>query len=213
MKPTRFWATLEKRKKYDELGENWNYFDQSGRQPQGNPYSGAQGGRQYYYEGDEESPFGGGESGFSDFFEQFFGGGSRSGAKRGSGRRTDFKGGDYQTEMEITLEEAYQGIQRLIQLETEKLRITTKPGAYDGQLLKIKGKGAPGSSADQWRFVCAHQGAAQPGLYAPGRRSLYRPYYRPLYGGVGRRNCDYYYVGQGESENPGGCAKRQNHPH
>jgi curved DNA-binding protein len=136
----------EKRKKYDELGENWNYFDQSGRQQQGNPFSGQGGSRQYYYEGDEGNPFGG-ESGFSDFFEQFFGGGGGRSSRKGTGRRTDFKGGDYQTEMEISLEEAYSGTQRLIQLENEKLRITTKPGAYDGQLLRIKGKGAPGSSA------------------------------------------------------------------
>lgn len=137
----------EKRKKYDELGENWSYFDQTGRQPQGNPYAGAQGGRYYYHGEGEENPFGGeGESGFSDFFEQFFGGGRRHGAAGGFGN-AGFRGGDYQTEMEITLEEAYHGTHRIIQLENEKLRITTKPGAYDGQLLRIKGKGAKGSSA------------------------------------------------------------------
>ena len=30
-------------------------------------------------------------------------------------------------------------------MHDEKLRIAIKPGAYDGQLLRIKGKGAPGS--------------------------------------------------------------------
>jgi curved DNA-binding protein len=34
-----------------------------------------------------------------------------------------------------------------LQLQNEKLRITTKPGAYDGQLLRVKGKGGKGSSA------------------------------------------------------------------
>ena len=48
--------------------------------------------------------------------------------------------------MEITLEEAYQGTSRIIQLENEKLKITTKPGAYTDQRLRIKGKGAKGSS-------------------------------------------------------------------
>jgi curved DNA-binding protein len=141
----------EKRKKYDELGENWSYFDQSGKQPQGNPYGQTRGGQNFHYEyegGGGGNPFGnGGESEFSDFFEQFFGGGAkRRGAKGGFGNTADFKGGDYQTEMEITLEEAYHGTHRIIQLENEKLRITTKPGAYDGQLLRIKGKGAKGSS-------------------------------------------------------------------
>ena len=48
--------------------------------------------------------------------------------------------------MEITLEEAYTGTSRIIQLENKKLRITTKPGSYTDQQLIIKGKGAKGSS-------------------------------------------------------------------
>ncbi|MDB5282199.1 MAG: hypothetical protein JWO06_1274 [Bacteroidota bacterium] len=130
----------EKRKKYDTLGENWQQYEQAGQQP-GNPFG--QRGQSYTYEGDEDL-FG---SGFSDFFEQFFGGAT---GKKGQGRTRsrDFKGGDYQTEMEISLEEAYNGTSRIIQLENEKLRLTTKPGAYDGQLLRIKGKGAKGSSKE-----------------------------------------------------------------
>jgi curved DNA-binding protein len=143
-----------KRKKYDELGENWAYYQQTGQEPpRGRAYSGQPGRQEYSYEGDE-NPFGdmGGSEFFSDFFERFFGGGggssSRQGSRRSSYRNTgDFKGGDYQTEMEITLHEAYHGTSRIIQLENEKLRITTKPGAYDGQLLRIKGKGGKGSSA------------------------------------------------------------------
>ena len=66
-------------------------------------------------------------------------------ADRGGGRSTHFKGQDYQTDMEITLEEAYHGTHRLIQLEDEKLRIATKPGVHDEQQLRIKGKGGKGS--------------------------------------------------------------------
>ena len=50
--------------------------------------------------------------------------------------------------MEITLEEAYKGTERIIQLESGKLRITTKPGAYNEQQLVIKGKGAKGNNID-----------------------------------------------------------------
>ncbi len=130
-----------KRKKYDELGENWQQYEQQRNNPSG-PFGG-QGGP-FQYEGDMEDIFGGGGSGFSDFFEQFFGRGAgrRGGAPGGGSRGT--RGRDYETEMEITLLEAYEGTQRLIQLENEKLRITTKPGAYDGQLLRIKGKGGKG---------------------------------------------------------------------
>ena len=135
-----------KRKKYDELGENWQQYEQAGNQP-----GAGFGGRRYHYEGDGGDPFGEGGSVFSDFFEQFFGDRSSSkkqGAGGGFRGNPDFKGGDYQTEMEITLEEAFHGTERIIQLPNEKLRITTKPGAYEDQLLRIKGKGDKGSKPE-----------------------------------------------------------------
>ncbi|MFN8343685.1 MAG: J domain-containing protein [Spirosomataceae bacterium] len=143
-------GNAEKRKKYDELGENWRQFEQGGNPTGGNPFGG-NGGRPFYYEGDINDIFGtAGGSDYSDFFEQFFGQGNRSGSRKsGFGGRAEAKGSDYETEMEITLEEAYEGANRTIQLEDEKLRMVTKPGSYDGQLLRIKGKGGKGSRADR----------------------------------------------------------------
>ena len=132
----------EKRKKYDELGENWQQYEKQGYQQNENHFGGNQGG-QYRYESNGNDSFGG-QSDFSDFFEQFF----SSGGRNGGGRTQNRKGGDYETEMEITLEEAYQGTSRTIQVENEKLRITTKPGSYNEQQLRIKYKGAKGSSED-----------------------------------------------------------------
>ena len=132
----------EKRKKYDELGENWNKFGQQGAGDWSSGFGGAAGSRRgQQYQGDFKDLFGEG-NGFSDFFETFFG---RGGGKR-SGQQSHFKGQDYEAEMDISLEEAFQGTGRIINVGTEKLRITVKPGAYDGQLLRIKGKGAVGSS-------------------------------------------------------------------
>ena len=127
-----------KRKKYDELGENWQQYEKGNQQ---NPFNGASGGQQFY-EGNGGDPFGR-QSDFSDFFEQFFAG------KQGRGKAQNRKGHDYETEMEITFEEAFKGTSRIIQLENETLRVTTKPGAYNDLLLQIKGKGANGSSKDQ----------------------------------------------------------------
>lgn len=125
----------EKRKKYDELGENWQQFEQRGNQQREN---------RNYNQGYNNDTFGTGEqTDFSDFFEQFFAG--RSGGKTNTQNR---KGNDYETEIAITLEEAYKGTERIIQLETGKLRITTKPGTYNEQRLLIKGKGAKGSNAE-----------------------------------------------------------------
>lgn len=126
-------GNAEKRKQYDELGENWQQNPQAKNQ-QRNP-------NQQYQQGNQG--FGGGNDGdFSDFFEQFFAQ-QRGGNQQHNQAR---KGGDYETEMEISLEEAFAGTSRIIQLENEKLRVTTKPGAYTDQQLRIKNKGAKGSS-------------------------------------------------------------------
>ncbi len=126
-------GNAEKRKQYDELGENWQQNPQAKNQ-QRNP-------NQQYQQGNQG--FGGGNDGdFSDFFEQFFAQ-HRGGNQQHNQAR---KGGDYETEMEISLEEAFAGTSRIIQLENEKLRVTTKPGAYTDQQLRIKNKGAKGSS-------------------------------------------------------------------
>ncbi|WP_276374542.1 J domain-containing protein [Chryseolinea sp. H1M3-3] len=138
-----------KRKKYDELGENWRQYEHAGAggRPRGSRPGNGQDGP-FTFEGDFSDIFGQeGGSGFSDFFEQFFGRGAAGGGRQ-SRQSGTFKGQDYQTEMEITLEEAYHGASRLIQLEDEKLRITTKPGAYDDQRLRIKGKGGKGSKGN-----------------------------------------------------------------
>ncbi|MBC7641385.1 MAG: J domain-containing protein [Flavobacterium sp.] len=123
----------EKRKQYDDLGENWQQNQQTQRQQRNT--------KQQYQQGNQS--FGGGnQEDFSDFFEQFFA------QQRGGNpqQNQERKGGNYETEMEISLEEAFSGTSRIIQLDNEKLRVTTKPGAYTDQQLRIKNKGAKGSS-------------------------------------------------------------------
>ncbi|HET6224990.1 MAG TPA: J domain-containing protein [Bacteroidia bacterium] len=123
----------EKRKKYDELGENWKYYQNGGNPPPHNGFN--TGGRQQQYYSSDESD---GES-FSDFFESIFG--NRFGGG-GGGRKS--KGDDYKTNVTISLEEAYMGTARLLEVNGEKLQMKFKPGTADGQNLRIKGKGGPG---------------------------------------------------------------------
>ena len=131
----------EKRKKYDQMGANWKQYEQ---------YASAQGGqgRQYQHAGNFEDAFGGG--GFSDFFNMFFGGGGASpfgdsfggGSSRRSTRaQRTVKGSDYETQMNISLYEAYHGTSRTLSVEGKKIRIKIKPGSYSGQKLKVTGKG------------------------------------------------------------------------
>jgi curved DNA-binding protein len=125
-----------KKKKYDELGDSWKYYQQ---QPGG--------GGEYY--GRRSQPGGGtqgydfGEGGgFSDFFESVFGnfGGFGGGKRRGG----QMKGGDYQSTANITLEEALHGITLQLNANGQKLNLKLKPGIADGTVLKMKEKGEPG---------------------------------------------------------------------
>ena len=131
----------EKRKKYDTLGENWNRYQQSGHHGGFDDFA-KDGYRQYYYEGDINDLFGGGGFGsgggnHSDFFERFFGG-----AFGQQGRKREMTAPDYKVDLQLSLEEAFQGTSRIIQLPDEKLRVSTRPGAYTGQILRVKEKGA-----------------------------------------------------------------------
>ncbi len=147
----------EKRKKYDELGANWKYYkdadagayQSAGQRPGGFRY-------QYYEPGQGSSGFGGtgfedifGEGGgFSDFFEQFFGGGfsQRSGRRRTTQPR---KGQDFEAQLNIDLTEAYFGASRMINLDGKKIKINVKPGVKNGQILRVKGKGGKGSQGGE----------------------------------------------------------------
>jgi curved DNA-binding protein len=123
----------EKRKKYNKYGENWNRMDEN--QSAGARPSGQSGGRTYRYEG-KPGDFDAGAD-FSDLFESFF---SSSGSKQ-KGKK---KGQDQHGEMSITLDEAYHGAAKIVEINHEKIRIKLKPGAYEGLSIRLTGKGSPG---------------------------------------------------------------------
>lgn len=124
----------EKRKKYDELGENWQHYQQSAGAQGGGQYQQWNGGGQYAGFGNEED--------FSDFFSNIFGGMGGGHSRRGT--RPSFRGQDLEAGIHLSLEDAFHGVDRIIELELQKIRIHIKPGVEDGQVLRIKGKGAPG---------------------------------------------------------------------
>lgn len=142
----------EKRKLYDQLGSNWKQYRDAGYDPstaggRARYSQGAPGGQYYYeFEGDPSELFGGGSSGFSDFFESFFGRGTRqgkgfSGTGGFSGFGADIPGNDLAGEITISLQEAYTGTERIIDIGGEKIKLKIKPGAYSGLKLLAKGKG------------------------------------------------------------------------
>jgi curved DNA-binding protein len=150
----------EKRRKYDELGANWQAGDfPPPRGPQFRRWSTDGAGMP-----DQEFHFGG--TGFSDFFEQFFGGGGARGGNfeemfrhaRTSGSHPGnvaMPGSDIEGDVLVTLDEVMHGSVRPITLqrvdprtgqkETESFKVRIPPGAQEGRRIRVPGKGGPGS--------------------------------------------------------------------
>ncbi len=133
-------SDAEKRKKYDEYGENWQHADEFEAQRRAYEQSGAGGGGG----AGGWSSFGGGfdsESGFSDFFESLFGG-QRTGGRRSSS--AGFRGQDYNAELHLSLRDAAVTHKQVLTVNGKKVRITIPAGVANGQVIRLKGHGSEG---------------------------------------------------------------------
>jgi curved DNA-binding protein len=141
-----------KRKKYDELGADWQAGYPTGG-PRGGPYRS----RGFAKSNGQEFHFGG--TGFSDFFEQFFGGSGFAENGPASFAETDSahgprRGSDVEGDILVTLREVMQGTTRPITLQTtdpttgrteaHQFTVRIPPGAPEGRRIRISGKGTPG---------------------------------------------------------------------
>jgi len=140
----------EKRRKYDQLGENWN--QPGGFQPPPQWGGGQPGGFRWGggENGGVEFEFGG--TGFSDFFEAFFGGGRGRSAFSGFGQRGTMaeRGSDVEADIMVTLEEALHGSTRQVSLrragskKTETYQVKIPRGVREGQRIRLAGQGEAG---------------------------------------------------------------------
>jgi curved DNA-binding protein len=174
----------EKRKKYDRLGSNWKQYEQSGAGAGGADFSqwAQQGKGRQYSRTSQSDDFEG--SDFSDFFKSFFGGGFS-----GSGRTRDFQdipseGQDYEAALTISLEEAYRGVERTLSVNEEKIRITIPPGVRDGQILRVKGKGAKGRRGGSSGHLYLHVSIEPDSRFEREGDDIYSNIQVPLYKAV-----------------------------
>jgi curved DNA-binding protein len=135
----------EKRKKYDQYGENWQHgeaYEQARQQQsrQQQSYAGGAGG--HSFEGFEGFADGGGD--FSEFFNSMFGGagGARSGG--GRGRQAGYRGQDYNAELHLSLRDVSESHKQTLTVNGKNIRITIPAGVENGQTIKITGHGGPG---------------------------------------------------------------------
>ncbi len=120
----------EKRKKYDQYGKDWQHSEQFEQARQSGRRSAHTSGQDF------SGNFEGGD--FSDFFSSMFGG---SGGKRS---QTKYKGQDYNSELQLSLRDAYATHQQTLNINGKSVRITIPAGIENGQAIKLKGYGAPG---------------------------------------------------------------------
>jgi curved DNA-binding protein len=122
----------EKRKKYDQYGENWKHADEFKNAGQYQEQQTGAGGQRFSRAHDE------GE--FSDFFESLFG--QFGGAGRSN--QVKFRGEDYNAELHLGLRDAYETHQQTLTVNGKKIRITVPAGIENGQTIKIAGHGGQG---------------------------------------------------------------------
>jgi|SRR5919108_2632370 curved DNA-binding protein len=164
-------ADPEKRKRYDELGANWQAYQQAGFGSGATDWAGfggAPGGTRWTYRTVSPDEM----SGFSDFFRVFFGdegtgadrGGSRfgfdtdadefvdlgaftrsAGASRARGARRQLAP-EAHAEAEVTLAEVARGTERTVEVDGRRLEVKIPAGVRDGQRIKLRGGGVRGQA-------------------------------------------------------------------
>lgn len=120
----------DKRKKYDQYGKDWQHAEQFEQQRKTQRPTNASSGQSF--SGDTDGDF-------SSFFESMFGGGGRS-------SQAKFRGQDYQSELSLSLTDALKTQQQTLTVNGKNIRITIPAGVENGQVIKLKGYGAPGAN-------------------------------------------------------------------
>lgn len=140
----------EKRRKYDNLGSSFNQYTQKGGSSDNFDWSQWYNSQAQNQQGSQRTGqtindiFDNGGS-VSDFFDRIFGGGGVKNPFTSKAPQPQ-NGEDYEMDVELTLEEAFNGTARLLTINNEKMEIKFKPGVKTDQVMKITGKGYPGKN-------------------------------------------------------------------
>jgi DnaJ-class molecular chaperone len=136
-------SDTNKRTHYDQLGSDYSSWQQRGAPGDFNwdQYGGFPGGTRVEY-GDLDDLFGG-AGGFSDFFRTIFGRGAE-GVGTSTRARSRQQPQGYQQELEITLDEAYNGTTRLLQTDGKQKQVRIPAGVRTGSKVRVAGAGPNG---------------------------------------------------------------------
>jgi curved DNA-binding protein len=145
----------EKRQRYDQVGANWQAYEQAGFDPNQagdwSAFGGAPGGMRWTVRTASGDDLGG----FSDFFRVFFGDGPpESGSSFGSsfggafgdlgerrtGRQPATRAEAHGT-VEVTLSEVAKGTERTVAVDGRRLQVKIPPGVSDGAHIRLRDQG------------------------------------------------------------------------
>ncbi|HEY9256985.1 J domain-containing protein, partial [Chitinophaga sp.] len=94
------------------------------------------------------------------------------------------RGRDVQATMEVSLEDAYSGATRQVEVNGSRLNIKLKPGLHEGQVIRLKGKGNPGrKGGENGDLLITIQLAPHPKFELKGQ-DIYTDLALPLYTAV-----------------------------
>jgi curved DNA-binding protein len=140
-------SDAKKRKKYDELREQYQQWQKTGGQQQQDfdwqnwSNQSDKGARTQYANAEDLEDLFGSASPYSDFFSNIFGGKTSSGRSTPPSPR---RGRDVEYEVDLTLEEAFRGTQRALEIDGHRVQASIPLGVRTGTRVRLAGRGEAG---------------------------------------------------------------------
>ena len=140
-------SDAKQRKKYDELRAQYQQWQKTGGQQQQDfdwqnwSAESGKGARTQYANAEDLEDLFGSASPYSDFFSNIFGGKTSSGRSAPLSPR---RGRDVEYEVDLTLEEAFRGTERALEIDGHRVQASIPLGVRTGTRVRLAGRGEPG---------------------------------------------------------------------